>query len=79
MHFIKLVLLVHFLQMLYETHESLLLCYEEDVDEITHQILRINAKLASREIFQTLMNFVVLHEYQMSFMYDLMLSRELRD
>jgi hypothetical protein len=50
-------------------HESLLLCYEEDVDEITHQIPRINAKLASREIFQTLLNFVVLHEYQMSFMY----------
>jgi hypothetical protein len=65
--------------MLYETRESLLLCYEEDVDEMTHQISCINAKSASREIFQILLNFVVLHEYQMSFTYDLMLSRELRD
>jgi hypothetical protein len=62
MHFIKLVLLVHFLQMLYEMHESLLLCYEED-DEITHQILCINVKSISKEIFQTLLNSIVLHEY----------------
>jgi hypothetical protein len=77
MHFIKLVLLVHFLQVLYEMHESLLLCYKEDGDEITHQILLINAKSASSEIFQILLNSVVLHEYHTSFMYDLMLKREL--
>jgi hypothetical protein len=65
--------------MLYEKHESLLLCYEKDIDEITHQISCINAKLAIREIFQALLNFIVLHEYQMSPMYDLMLSRELRN
>jgi hypothetical protein len=78
MHFIKLVLLVHYLQMLYEMHE-LLLCYEEDIDEITHQISHINAKSTSKEIFQTLLNSVVLHEYQMSHVYDLMLNKELKD
>jgi hypothetical protein len=75
-HFINLVLLVHFLQMLYEVHE--LLCYEENIDETTHQILRINAKSTSKENFQTLLNFVVLHEYQMSLVYDLMLNKELK-
>jgi hypothetical protein len=78
MHFIKLVLLVHFLQMLYEVH-ALLLCYEKDIDEITHQTSCINAKSTSREIFQTLLNYVVLHEYQMSLVYDLMLTMELSD
>jgi hypothetical protein len=64
--------------MLYEVHE-LLLCYEKDIDEITHQIPHINAKSTSREIFQTLLNFVVLHDYQIPLVYDLMLGRELRD
>jgi hypothetical protein len=46
-------------------------CYK-DVDDITPQFPSINVKLTSREIFQTMWNFVMLHEYQMSLVYDLM-------
>jgi hypothetical protein len=46
-------------------------CYK-DVDDITPQFSSINVKLTSREIFQTMWNFVILHEYQMSLVYDLM-------
>jgi hypothetical protein len=69
MHFIKLVLLVHFLQMLYEVHK-LLLCFE-DIDEITHQIPHINAKSTSNEIFQTLLkSLLCCMNTRMSLVYD---------
>jgi hypothetical protein len=70
MHFIKLVLLVHFLQMLYEVHK-LLLCFEVDIDEITHQISHINAKSTSKEIFQTLLkSLLCCMNTRMSLVYD---------
>jgi hypothetical protein len=78
---LKLVLLAHFIQLMLQVHESIMLCCEakSNVDMPLQFLGNVTNTMESKIICHNFLSSIVLHHCQLSFIYKSLFDQELGD